>query len=63
MIQTIFSYAASLAAALEYGYYNIERGEYDDKSCRVLFVDSGATHTSIFVVLYENVFILDSFHS
>jgi len=51
-----------IAIALEYGYYNGKAGRYDTTPRRILFFDSGASHTTLFVVLFSKVRITLSFH-
>ena len=44
-----------LAVALEYGYYNLKNGGFDRKKETAMFVDSGETHTTVYVVEYSKV--------
>lgn len=51
-----------IAIALEYGYYNCKSGRYDTTPRRVLFLDSGASHTTLFVVHFSKVRFFPFFH-
>ena len=44
-----------LAVALEYGYYNLKNGGFDNNKETAMFVDSGETHTTVYVVEYSKV--------
>ena len=44
-----------LAVALEYGYYNLKHGAFNKEKETTMFIDSGETHTTVYVVEYSKV--------